>query len=159
MSTISIPASPDNMGEFLAMDVKTGKVLWRHRTRTPMLTAALTTAGGLAIVGDYDRYLYIHDAVTGKVLYQTRLPNAVDGFPITYAVHGRQYLAVSVSIGSGGGWATPALSLVPEKKRATNVNGLYVFRAAGVRDSLDEFLFLLAVKIDADVRPISSAVD
>ena len=56
------PESPEGLGEFTAMDVN-GKVLWRHRTRTPMNTAALTTGGGLAIVGDWDRNLYVFDAV------------------------------------------------------------------------------------------------
>jgi alcohol dehydrogenase (cytochrome c) len=65
-----------------------------------MTAAALTTAGGLAIVGDADRYLYVHDAVSGNILFKMRLPNAVQGFPVTYAVGGQQYLAVPTSSGS-----------------------------------------------------------
>jgi alcohol dehydrogenase (cytochrome c) len=109
------------------MDMKTGKVLWRHRTRTPMNTAALTTGGGLVIVGDWDRYLYIHDAATGKILFETRMPSSVQGFPVTYAVRGRQYLAIPVGTG-GATWSTsvPA-DLVPEKKIAGNANAIYVF--------------------------------
>ena len=60
-------------GQFLAMDIKTGKVLWRHETKRSSASAALTTGGGLAIVGDGDRYLYVDDAATGKTLFQTRL--------------------------------------------------------------------------------------
>ena len=58
----------------------------------------------------------MHDAATGKILFQTRLPTSVQGFPITYAVNGRQYLAVPVGTG-GGQWVTtiPA-ELTPEKK-------------------------------------------
>jgi alcohol dehydrogenase (cytochrome c) len=121
------PESPDGIGEFVAMDMKTGKVLWRHRTRTPMNTAALTTGGGLVIVGDWDRYLYIHDATTGKILFETRMPSSVQGFPVTYAVRGRQYLAIPVGTG-GATWSTsvPA-DLVPEKKIAGNANAIYVF--------------------------------
>jgi len=121
------PASPDGIGELLAMHAKTGKVLWRHRTRTPPNTAALTTAGGLVIVGDWDRYLYVHDAVTGKILFQTRLPSSVQGFPITYAVRGRQYLAIPVGTG-GGQWVTtiPA-EVIPDKKPPPGGNALFVF--------------------------------
>ena len=83
------PGSPDGIGELLAMHARTGEMLWRHRTRTPPNTSALTTGGGLVVVGDWDRYLYVHDATTGKILFQTRLPTSVQGFPITYAVNGK----------------------------------------------------------------------
>jgi alcohol dehydrogenase (cytochrome c) len=88
------PASPVKGGQFIAMDIKTGKVLWRHETSPSTTSAALTTGGGLAIVGDGDRYLWIHDAATGAVLFRTRLPASPRGFPVTYAVRGRQYIAV-----------------------------------------------------------------
>jgi alcohol dehydrogenase (cytochrome c) len=109
------------------MHARDGTILWRHRTRTPPNTAALTTGGGLVVVGDYDRYLYVHDAASGDILFQTRLPTSVQGFPITYAVGGRQYLAVPVGTG-GGQWVTtiPA-DLTPEKKIAQSANGIFVF--------------------------------
>ena len=121
------PESPDGVGELLAMKARGGEILWRHRTRTPPNTAALTTGGGLVVVGDWDRYLYVHDATNGKILFQTRLSTSVQGFPITYAVGGRQYLAVPVGTG-GGGWSTtiPA-ELTPEKKIAQGANAIFVF--------------------------------
>jgi alcohol dehydrogenase (cytochrome c) len=121
------PESRDGIGELLAMHARTGSILWRHRSRTPPNTAALTTGGGLVIVGDFDRYLYVHDATTGKILFQTRLPTSVQGFPITYAVNGRQYVAVPVGTG-GGQWVTtiPA-DLTPEKKIAPGANAIFVF--------------------------------
>ena len=124
------PASPEGLGEFTAMDVN-GKVLWRYRTRTPMNTAALTTAGGLAIVGDWDRNLYVFDAANGKILYQTRMPTSVQGFPITYAVRGKQYLAIPVGTG-GGSWGTQVpVQLTPDKQRRDNANAIYVFALPG----------------------------
>src|SRR6266550_7985677 len=121
------PESPDGIGEFLAMRARTGEILWRHRTRTPPNTSALTTGGGLAVVGDWDRYLYVHEATTGKILFQTRLPTSVQGFPITYAVNGKQYLAIPVGTG-GGQWSTtiPA-ELTPEKTIAQGGNAIFVF--------------------------------
>jgi alcohol dehydrogenase (cytochrome c) len=121
------PESPDGIGELLAMRARTGEVLWRHRTRTPPNTSALTTGGGLVVIGDFDRYLYVHDAATGAILFQTRLPTSVQGFPITYAVAGRQYIAVPVGTG-GGQWVTTITAeLTPEKKIAPGGNSIFVF--------------------------------
>ena len=93
------PKSPDHGGHLVAIDIESGEVLWRHSRRTRSLAAALTTAGGLVVTADGDRYLFINDVDTGDVLFQTRLPSPPQGFPTTYAVSGRQYLAVPV----GGG--------------------------------------------------------
>jgi alcohol dehydrogenase (cytochrome c) len=121
------PASPDGLGEFLALHARTGKVLWRHRTRTPPNTAALTTGGGLVVVGDWDRYFTVHDARNGNVLFRTRLANSAHGFPITYAVNGRQYLAVPVG-GGGAQWATTVTAdLLPDKKLPPGGGALFVF--------------------------------
>ncbi len=78
------------------MDINSGDLLWRHSMATRPGSAALTTDGGLVVGADTDRHLYIHDATNGDVLFQTRLPASVQGFPITYAVEGRQYLAAPV---------------------------------------------------------------
>jgi alcohol dehydrogenase (cytochrome c) len=78
------------------MDINSGEILWRHSTRTATRSAALTTGGGLVVSADMDRHMYFHDATTGDVLFQTRLPAPLQGFPITYAVDGRQYLAAPV---------------------------------------------------------------
>ena len=119
------PESPDAVGVFLALDAKTGNPLWRQKTLTPMTSAVLTTGGGLVVVGDWDRNVYVHDAVSGKVLFQTRLPSAVQGFPITYAVKGKQYLAIPVGTGSPRAvWAT---RILPEKNAPPPGNALFVF--------------------------------
>jgi alcohol dehydrogenase (cytochrome c) len=121
------PESPDGIGELIAMKAKTGEILWRHRTRTPPNTSALTTGGGLVVVGDWDRYLYVHDATSGQILFQTRLPTSVQGFPITYAVGGRQYIAVPVGTGGGQWSSTIPAELTPEKKIAPGGNAMFVF--------------------------------
>ena len=90
------PASPDHRGHLIAMDINSGEILWRHSMATRPGSAALTTGGGLVVVADTDRHLYFNDAANGSVLFQTRLPASVQGFPITYAVDGRQYVAAPV---------------------------------------------------------------
>ena len=121
------PASEGNLGEFLAMDIRSGKVLWRQRTPSPSNTAALATAGSLAFGGDWDRHVYAYDAATGKILWQTRLLTSAQGFPITYLAKGKQYVAIPAGTG-GGSWSTliPA-ELAPEIKRPNSGNAMFVF--------------------------------
>ena len=121
------PDSPEQLGELLAMSMRTGEVQWRFRTRTPINTAALTTAGDIVVAGDWDRNLYVFDAEDGDILWQTRLPQSLQGFPITYEAGGRQYLAAPTGTG-GGSWGgmIPA-DLLPDKRRPQGGNAVYVF--------------------------------
>lgn len=121
------PDHPDGIGMFHAMDVATGETLWRHEMLTPANTAILGTAGGLVFGGDWDRNLYAFDEATGEILWQQRLPQAAQGFISTYAVDGKQYVAVPVGVG-GASWSTsmPA-DLVPEVQRPTGGNAVLVF--------------------------------
>ena len=109
------------------MDIRSGRVLWRHRTPSPSNTAALATAGGLAFVGDWDRHMYAYDAANGKILWQTRLSSSAQGFPVTYLAKGKQYVAVPAGTG-GGSWSTLIpLELAPEIQRPKPGNALFVF--------------------------------
>jgi alcohol dehydrogenase (cytochrome c) len=123
------PKSPDNIGELAAVSIRTGETLWSQRRPTPYNTAALTTAGDLVFVGDWDRYVFAYHARTGEPLWQTRLPTMSNGFPITYAVDGKQYVAIGAgpSVGASS-WATLIpLELFPEKRNPRAGNGIYVF--------------------------------
>jgi alcohol dehydrogenase (cytochrome c) len=121
------PESGGNLGELLALDIRSGRVVWRHRTRTPINTAALTTAGGLVFAGDWDRYMYAYDAASGDILWSTRLPTSAQGFPISYMVDGRQYVAMPVGSG-GSSWSTMLpRDLIPDIKRPSNGNSIHVF--------------------------------
>ena len=90
------PDSEPHRGHLIAMDIDTGDILWRHSMLTRPGAAALTTGGGLVVSADTDRNLFIHDVTNGDVLFHVRLPGSAQGFPITYAVDDRQYLAVPV---------------------------------------------------------------
>ena len=121
------PESGGNLGEFLAMDSQTGKVLWRQRTPSPSNTAALSTAGGVVFGGHWDRHMYAYDATAGNIMWQTRLPTSAQGFPITYLAKGKQYVAMPTGLG-GGSWSTLIpLELAPEIKRPNSGNGIFVF--------------------------------
>ena len=121
------PESEGELGEFLAMDMRTGEVRWRRRFQMPINSAALTTDGGLAFAGSWDRQIFAFDAETGATVWESRLPQSVQGFITTYAVNGRQYVAVPTGAG-GASWAGSIPSqLIPEKRRPLGGNGLFVF--------------------------------
>ena len=123
------PDAPGQLGEFQALDIRTGETLWKHRLEVPYNTAALTTAGGLVFIGDWERHVYAHDAATGEQLWQSRLTTMANGYPITYAVDGRQYIAFGAGGPLGGSsWTSiiPA-DLLPEKRNPRQGNGIFVF--------------------------------
>jgi alcohol dehydrogenase (cytochrome c) len=121
------PDMGESLGEVLALDVRTGEVRWRHRTRSTINTATLTTAGGVVFAGDWDRHMYAFDAGTGEVLWQTRLPTSAQGFPVSYEAGGKQYVAMPVGVG-GASWSTSVpRDLAPDIRRPTNGNSIHVF--------------------------------
>ena len=90
------------------MNLQTGKVVWMRRQRAPLATAMLGTGGGIVFTGDRDRYFRALDEATGKVLWETRLNATPNSFPVTYAVGGQQYVAVTTGGGSSWDGATAA---------------------------------------------------
>jgi glucose dehydrogenase len=77
--------------------VETGKTLWKYEQRAGV-TALLTTGGGLVFGGDANGHFRALDQKSGAVLWEVDLGSAVTGHPITYAVDGKQYVAVSTGI-------------------------------------------------------------
>ena len=121
------PQSNGNLGELLVLDIPSGEVKWRYRSRAPINTAALTTAGGLVFFGDWDRRMFALDAETGDILWQTRVTTSAQGFPISYMVDGRQYIALPAATG-GASWSTMLpRDLAPELVRPRNGNSMHVF--------------------------------
>ena len=94
------PAPDGNVGKLAAYDVKTMKEVWSWQQRPSFLTAVLSTDTGLAFVGDLDRYFRAVDANTGKTIWKTRLGTSVQGFPVTFSIDGKQYIAVPARGGS-----------------------------------------------------------
>ena len=82
-------------GLFSAVDVNTGKVVWQKRVADPMIGGALATAGGLVFTGTADKQFLAFDAKSGQQLWSYKASGGVNAPPISYAVKGKQYVAVA----------------------------------------------------------------
>jgi alcohol dehydrogenase (cytochrome c) len=91
-----------------AIDYQTGKIRWTHDLgRGSPGAGVMTTASGLTFTGDIHGNFLALDTSTGKTLWHAGSGGAISTSPISYLLHGRQYLLNS----SGGvifAWALPA---------------------------------------------------
>jgi alcohol dehydrogenase (cytochrome c) len=117
-----ISPGTQNVGAIHAISASTGKTEWKHEQRAALLSL-LTTGGELLFGGDVAGRFRAFDQRSGKVLWQTNLGSQVTGFPISYAVDDRQYIAVSV----GQAVNTAGYLLLTPEIRPSNANSLYVF--------------------------------
>jgi alcohol dehydrogenase (cytochrome c) len=80
----------------------------------------------VVFAGDLAREFKAVDARTGRVLWRTRLATSVQGFPISFSVDGRQYIAVTTGLGGGSPRLVPN-TIAPEIRVPTTGQALYVF--------------------------------
>ena len=98
--TLTDPPGKKADGWLKAFDPLTGKVKWTIRYELPPLSSVLTTAGGLVFTGDMVGNLYAYDADNGKELWKFNAGSGARGGPISYAVNGKQYIAIPTGLGS-----------------------------------------------------------
>jgi PQQ-dependent dehydrogenase (methanol/ethanol family) len=121
-----MPGTHRNMGKLAAFDTSTMKQVWAFQQRSPFLTAVLSTGGRVAFVGDFDRVFKAVDVRTGKILWQVRLGNTVQGYPVAFSLDGKEYVAVMAGLGGGSPEQKPS-TLLTEVHRPSTGQQLYVF--------------------------------
>jgi alcohol dehydrogenase (cytochrome c) len=84
----------ENAGTIWAISVETGETLWKHEQRAGHMSL-VATGGGLIFGGDVAGMFKAYDELTGEVLWQADLGMQISGYPISFAVDGKQYVAVS----------------------------------------------------------------
>ncbi len=82
-------------GAICAIDVRTAEVKWEFRQHTPPNGGVLSTAGGLVFAGANEGNFFALDADTGEPLWDFQTGGRVRANPISYAVDGKQYIAIA----------------------------------------------------------------
>ena len=110
------------VGMVQAISAETGATAWKYDQRAAT-TSLFATGGRLVFGGDANGRFRAFDDETGEVLWEINLGSPLTGFPITFAVNGRQYVAASTGV---GGNPLAFLALTPELRPSFG-NNLFVF--------------------------------
>ena len=107
----------ENLGTVRAISAETGKTEWLYEQRAGTMSL-VATGGGLIFGGDSNGRFRAHDQDTGEILWEVNLGSSVSGYPITFAVDEKQYVAVNTGSGQ--------VNLTPELRPSRGAN-VYVF--------------------------------
>ncbi len=119
-----LPDANGKIGKLISVNIDKMKINWTHEQEAMFLTSSLSTAGGLTFIGDLDRYFKAFNSKTGEVLWKTRLGSALHGFPITYSVGKKQYVAITSGMGV---FRALTATISPDIYQPENGNAIYVF--------------------------------
>ncbi len=112
----------EHAGTVRAISAETGQTVWLHEQRAATMSL-VATGGGLVFGGDVNGRFRAFHHESGEVLWEINLGSSVTGFPVSFAIEGRQYLAVSTG---RGGTSSHFSNLTPEIRPSAG-NNLFVF--------------------------------
>jgi PQQ-dependent dehydrogenase (methanol/ethanol family) len=101
LSMYAAPGSHGGLGNFIAWDASTGKMVWSKPEKFSVWSGALSTAGDVVFYGTLEGYLKAVDH-NGKELWKFKTPSGIIGNVTTWEYKGKQYIGVLSGI---GGWA------------------------------------------------------
>ena len=122
MPVVADPDAKGNIGSVWAISAETGKTLWKYEQRAGMLSL-VATAGGLVMGGDAAGTFRAWDDRTGKVLWEVNLGAPVSGYPISYAVNGKQYVAVP----TGGSLVAGSTNRLTPEVKPSQTSNVFIF--------------------------------
>ena len=126
-SSLGLPCTSPPWGEIAAIDLGSGKTIWRRPLGTvedlspvpmptfmaellfgdwgvPNLGGPLMTAGNLTFIGaTLDYYIRALDSASGEELWRYRLPTSANSTPMSYEHNKKQYVAIAVGGHTGAG--------------------------------------------------------
>jgi len=98
----------DDQGKYgllTAVALDDGRIRWQHKTPNPLIGGVLHTAGGLVFSGEGSGEFFALDADSGRKLWSWKTRFGVNAPPVSYAVNGRQYVAVAAGGNALKGYA------------------------------------------------------
>lgn len=101
-----------NWGILSALSLKSGEILWQTRVASPLVGGVLATAGQLIFSGEGQGQFSAYHTLTGQPLWHYQTDYGVNAPPITYAINGKQYIAVAAGGNSLFGYRTGDALLV-----------------------------------------------
>ena len=120
-SRAQITPGEENVGTIQAINVETGALEWKFEQPAGTLSL-ISTGGGLLFGGDVNGRFRAYDQSNGQIVWEVNLGAPVNGYPVTFAVDGRQYVAVS----TGGSGLVLGLATLANIRPGSG-NRLYVF--------------------------------
>jgi PQQ-dependent dehydrogenase (methanol/ethanol family) len=82
-------------GRLAAVNLDTGKMVWKADTAQPLMGGVLATAGDLVFTGEGNGWFNAYDAKSGKKLWSYQCGAGVNAPPVSYEINGKQYIAVA----------------------------------------------------------------
>ncbi|QXQ07376.1 PQQ-binding-like beta-propeller repeat protein [Sphingosinicellaceae bacterium] len=94
----------EDSGWLNAIDADSGRTKWRYHAEAPIIAGVISTGGGLVFTADLKGNVMAFDALDGRMLWKDATRQPVGGGVVTYAVNGRQYIAVAAGMESDAEW-------------------------------------------------------
>jgi alcohol dehydrogenase (cytochrome c) len=107
-----LDAIEEARGWVTALDASTGKIQWRYKSNRQMVAALTTTSTELVFTGEITGDFLAFDGRDGKLLYRFNTGGPINGGVISYAVNGKQYVAVMSGNATSFWQAKPGSSTV-----------------------------------------------